>query len=142
MIRFVPQNSWFNRDIVECKVKNDDGIIGYALWFNRDIVECKDYFEAVHWCHACGFNRDIVECKDRALNIAVTSRKGRVSRNPAIRFAAWFLLRSCELKGVNNMSGLIIVLLLWYCVYRLNKKDYEKKYNKKLKLSHGNAFFE
>ena len=41
---------------------------------------------------------------------------------------------SCELKGVNNMSGLIIVLLLWYCVYRLNKKDYEKKYNKELKF--------
>ena len=32
------------------------------------------------------------------------------------------------------MSELIIVLLLWYCVYRLNKKDYEKKYNKKLKF--------
>ena len=28
----------------------------------------------------------------------VTSREGRVSRNSAIRFAAWFLLRSCELK--------------------------------------------
>ena len=32
------------------------------------------------------------------------------------------------------MSGLIIVLLLWYCVYRLNKKEYERKYNKKLKF--------
>ena len=32
------------------------------------------------------------------------------------------------------MSGLIIVLLLWYCVYRLNKKEYEKKYNKELKF--------
>ena len=56
--------------------------------FNRDIMECKDS------CHLAGikrrqrFNRDIVECKDRALNIAVTSRKGRVSRNSAIRFAA------------------------------------------------------
>ena len=56
--------------------------------FNRDIMECKDS------CHLAGikrrqrFNRDIVECKDRALNIAVTSREGRVSRNSAIRFAA------------------------------------------------------
>ena len=78
----------FNRDIVECK---DECLPLLKEWqnrFNRDIMECKDS------CHLAGikrrqrFNRDIVECKDRALNIAVTSREGRVSRNSAIRFAA------------------------------------------------------
>ena len=78
----------FNRDIVECK-----GAIGSELAmrqrrFNRDIVECKGVYYNKLMGEISGFNRDIVECKDRALNIAVTSRKGRVSRNSAIRFAA------------------------------------------------------
>ena len=32
------------------------------------------------------------------------------------------------------MSTLLIVLFLWYIIYRLNKKDYEEKYNKELKF--------
>ena len=32
------------------------------------------------------------------------------------------------------MSAVIMILFLWYIVYRLNKKEYEKKYNKELKL--------
>lgn len=32
------------------------------------------------------------------------------------------------------MSAVITILLLWYIIYRLNKKEYEEKYNKKLKF--------
>ncbi len=32
------------------------------------------------------------------------------------------------------MSAVITILLLWYIIYRLNKKEYEEKYNKELKF--------
>lgn len=32
------------------------------------------------------------------------------------------------------ISTIVILLLLWYCMYRLSKKDYERRYNKKLKF--------
>ena len=36
--------------------------------------------------------------------------------------------------GQKDMSAVITILLLWYIIYRLNKEEYEKKYNKKLKF--------
>ena len=111
MQRYARSSARFNRDIVECKVQHGllSGVHGKAdlietLWnvktesrqetgstesgFNRDIVECKVLDGLFSRPLNQRFNRDIVECKDRALNIAVTSREGRVSRNSAIRFAA------------------------------------------------------
>lgn len=36
--------------------------------------------------------------------------------------------------GQKDMSAVITILFLWYIIYRLNKKEYEKKYNKELKF--------
>ena len=41
---------------------------------------------------------------------------------------------TCDKEGMAMISAIMVILLLWYCMYRLSKKDYEKRYNKKLKF--------
>lgn len=37
-------------------------------------------------------------------------------------------------KVRKNMSAVLMLLFLWYIIYRLNKKEYEEKYHKELKF--------
>ena len=55
----------FNRNIVECKVTNEDGYVVEYPGFNRNIVECKVFWRTCRYSAVGGFNRNIVECKGK-----------------------------------------------------------------------------